>query len=132
MTSRLGNGTLSQHFASLVFGEKLAIFMTLNKYIIMKSKVLRPKAWKVQGEIPHAQHLAWSRAKAQANYRKEVWLLTFEEFQQVWMGYWHRRGRGSTDYCMSREDPYGAWAIGNVSCIQRREYLCRQNMYKVS
>lgn len=91
---------------------------------------IRPHCWKVQGEIPHKQHIAWLRAKAQANYRGEVWLLTFEEFQRIWLGYWTQRGRASTDYVMSREDPEGAWAVGNVSCVQRFEYLRRQKEYK--
>lgn len=90
----------------------------------------RPHCWKVQGEIPHKQHIAWLRAKAQANYRGEVWLLTFEEFQRVWLGYWELRGRGATDYVMSRDDPEGAWAIGNVSCVRRIDYLSRQSEYK--
>lgn len=96
----------------------------------MKQKVLRPHRWKVQGQIPHDQYVAWSRAKAQAAFRNEQWDLTFEEFQKIWQGYWDQRGRASTDYCMSREDPFGPWTIDNVNCIQRREYLRRQAMYR--
>ena len=90
----------------------------------------RPHLWKVQGDIPHKQHIAWQRAKAQANYRKEVWLLTFDEFQRLWTPYWHLRGRGTHDYVMSRDDPDGAWALGNVAVIPRIEYLRRQKDYK--
>jgi len=90
----------------------------------------RPHLWKVQGEIPHSQHIAWLRTKAQANYRSETWLLTFEEFQRLWQPYWHLRGRAATDYVMSREDPEGAWVIGNVDVVQRIEYLKRQREYK--
>ena len=90
----------------------------------------RPHCWKVPGEVPHEQHIAWLRAKAQAVYRGEVWLLTFEEFQTVWLGYWQQRGRSSTSYCLTREDPDGAWAIGNVACIPRIEHLRRQKLYK--
>ena len=90
----------------------------------------RPHVWKVPGEIPHKQHIAWLRAKAQANYRGEIWLLSFDEFQRIWLGYWDQRGRGATDYVMSREDADGAWAIGNVSCVQRIDYLRRQKEYK--
>lgn len=90
----------------------------------------RPHLWKVQGEIPHQQHIAWQRAKAQANFRGEVWLLTFEEFQRLWAPYWSQRGRGARDYVMSREDPDGAWDLGNVQIIQRIDYLRRQREYK--
>ena len=96
----------------------------------MSRKGPRPHTWKVQGEEPHKQYIAWLRAKAQANFRKEVWLLSFEEFQKVWLGYWTRRGRSSTNYCLSREDVSGAWAIGNVSCCPRIDYLRRQRRYK--
>lgn len=90
----------------------------------------RPHVWKVQGEIPHKQHLAWQRAKAQANYRNEVWLLTFEEFQRLWAGYWDYRGRASDDYVMARDDHEGPWAIGNVGVIRRVEYLRRNGHYR--
>jgi hypothetical protein len=96
----------------------------------MSKTGLRPHLWKVQGEIPHKQHLAWLRAKAQANYRGELWMLTFEEFQTLWMPYWERRGRGTEDFVMSREDPDGAWVLGNVSCVRRIDYLKRQREYK--
>ena len=90
----------------------------------------RPHVWKVQGLIPHQQNLAWSRAKAQANYRGEVWLLTFEEFQRLWAGVWPYRGRGREDYVMARDDHEGAWVLGNVTVDRRYEYLKRQREYK--
>jgi hypothetical protein len=83
----------------------------------------RPKCWKVQGEIPHAQYCAWLQMRAQANYRKECWQLTFEDYQQLWLGRWDQKGRGVDDYCLTREDPNGAWCIGNVMCIPRREHF---------
>ena len=90
----------------------------------------RPHLWKVQGEIPHKQYLVWLQMRAQANYRKELFLLTFEEFQQLWLGNWERKGRSNTDYCLTREDPDGAWILGNVVCIPRIEHLRRQKLYK--
>ena len=91
---------------------------------------LRPHTWKIQGETPHNQYIAWMRAKAQANFRGEVWLLSFDEFQRLWMAFWPYRGRGRDDYVMSRDDPDGAWAIGNVACIRRYDYLKRQSEYR--
>ena len=90
----------------------------------------RPHTWKVQGEIPHQQNLAWQRAKAQAKYRGEVWLLDFEDYQRLWLGYWERRGRGSNDFVMMREDHEGAWALGNVEVTRRYDYLRRQAQYR--
>jgi hypothetical protein len=68
--------------------------------------------------------------KAQASYRKELWMLSFEEFQQLWLGLWDRKGRGIDDYCLTREDPDGAWILGNVFCIQRREHFVRSGRHK--
>ena len=96
----------------------------------MPRKGLRPHTWKVQGEIPHQQYIAWLRAKAQANYRKEVWLLTFEDFQRLWLEVWEYRGRARNDYVMMREDHQSAWALGNVLVSRRYEYLSRQRNYK--
>ena len=96
----------------------------------MSNRKLRPHTWKVQGEIPHKQYIAWMRAKAQANYRNEVWLLSFDDYQRLWQGHWERRGRGTQDYVMMREDHQGAWALGNVQVTQRYDYLRRQAQYR--
>lgn len=90
----------------------------------------RPHCWKVQGEIPHQQYLSWLQMKAQANYRGEVFALSFEEFQRLWQGHWEQKGRGITDYCLTREDHKGAWIWGNVICMPRIEHLRRQKQYK--
>lgn len=85
----------------------------------------RPNAWKVPGEIPHQQHTAWHRQRAQANYRGEGWTLTFEEFQAIWGSNWTRRGRGADDYCMTRIDDSQPWSLANVECIPRIQHLRR-------
>ena len=96
----------------------------------MSRSGIRPHTWKIQGEIPHQQSVAWQRAKAQAKYRGEVWLLDFDDYQRLWQGYWERRGRGSNDYVMMREDHQGAWVLGNVQVTQRYDYLRRQAQYR--
>ena len=85
----------------------------------------RPRAWKIQGEVPHQQHIAWHRMRAQAIYRKEPWDLSFEQFQQVWGEFWYRRGRGAEDYCLTRLDIDLAWSPDNIQCIQRIDHLRR-------
>jgi hypothetical protein len=90
----------------------------------------RPNTWKVQGQIPHQQHIAWQKMKAQAKFREEEFLLTFEDFQWLWQTSWDVRGRASEQYCLTREDPEGAWVLGNVVCVTRKEYLTRAKLYK--
>ena len=83
----------------------------------------RPHVWKVQGEIPHAQYLAWLKMKAQAAFRGEPWQFAFEEFQAAWGDLWQLRGRGKDDYCLTRCDIQTPWALNNVECIPRIEHL---------
>lgn len=101
----------------------------LNKHMPKQGR--RPHIWKVQGEIPHQQYCAWLQARAQANYRGEVFLLAFEDFQLLWAGYWDRKGRGRDDFCLTREDPEGAWERSNCQIIPRLEQLRRQKFIKV-
>ena len=91
----------------------------------------RPHTWKVQGAVPHAQYLAFLQMRAQANYRRETFELSFEDFQQLWRDKWDLKGRGSDDYCLTRDDPDGSWTIDNVSCIPRIDHLRRQKLYKM-
>lgn len=90
----------------------------------------RPHCWKVQGEIPHKQYLAWLQMKAQASYREESFELTFEDFQRLWQKNWDRKGRASDDFCLTRQDPMGAWSPENTLCVRRVEHLRRQKLYK--
>ena len=90
----------------------------------------RPHVWKVQGLIPHQQHLAWMQMRAQANFRGEEFNLTLEEFQNLWKDHWDMKGRAIDQYCLTREDPDGPWDIKNTQCVVRLEHLRRQKLYK--
>lgn len=90
----------------------------------------RPHTWKIQGEIPHQQWVAYVKMRAQANFRGEPFLISFEDFQELWQGYWEQRGRAREDYCLAREDHEGAWEKTNIACVQRVEYLRRQVEFK--
>ena len=83
----------------------------------------RPHTWVVQGQVPHEQHTAWHRQRAQAHFRGEDWQLTFEEWQQAWGAKWFQRGRGRDDYCMTRLDPSSAWHPKNIDVVTRLEHL---------
>ena len=90
----------------------------------------RPHCWKVQGELNHQQYLAFLQMRAQANYRGERFILTFEEFQSLWQTNWDSKGRGADDYCLTRKNPTGDWCLDNVQCVRRVEHLRRQKLYK--
>ena len=84
----------------------------------------RPHSW-LSGpdEYKHSMYVPWMRAKAQANYRKEQWNLTFEEFYQLWKNHWDKRGRGADDFCMTRCDSSMPWSLENITIMTRHEHL---------
>lgn len=86
----------------------------------------RPQCWKVPGELPHEQYRCWIQHKNQANFRKEEYYLTFEQYQDLWKHKWDMKGRGTNDYCLTRIDLEHPWQIGNVECIERLQHLKQQ------
>jgi len=87
----------------------------------------RPNVWVVgPDEDRHRMYQPWLVSKAQANFRGEEWALEFEEYYQLWKNDWDNRGRQPDDMCMTRIDKEGAWAVGNVHVITRREHLIEQ------
>lgn len=80
-----------------------------------------------------AEHrLSWCRMRAQAKYRNEGWDLTWEQYQEIWEGKWHLKGRASDDLCLTRIDWSGAWTMDNVNLVFRLEHLRRQSKARPS
>lgn len=92
---------------------------------------LRPHVW-VTGTDPvrHEQYHCWQMHKAQCKYRGEEFDLSFEQYEELWQGLWHKRGRTPQDVCMTRIDWDGAWEWGNVEVITRAEHFKRQGLYR--
>jgi hypothetical protein len=72
--------------------------------------------------------MSWSRMKAQAKYRNEGWNLTWEQYQEIWDGKWHLRGRQPGDLCLTRIDWDGIWDINNVSIVDRETHWKKQGI----
>jgi hypothetical protein len=89
----------------------------------MSRKGPRPHTWRYQDPVVHVKHIAWMRMKAQADFRGEPWSLSFEEYQELWGEHWHRKGRGSDEYCMTRQDPDAAWDKDNAVVLRRADSL---------
>lgn len=108
-----------------------------SKYInksraVKRSRRTTPELW-VSGPDPivHDMYYAWLKHKAQANYRHEEHELSWEDWLEIWTpDNWANRGRAATDLCLSRIDPYGAWAANNVQVVERREHLKRQGEFR--
>jgi hypothetical protein len=92
----------------------------------------RPWTWRVQGEIPHQQSLAFQRQRAQAKFRGEYWSMSFEQFQYLWQDLWHLRGKQSQSLCMTRIDPELDWSLDNCVICTRREYLQQARIKQLS
>jgi hypothetical protein len=94
----------------------------------LKTNKPRPHIW-ICGpdEYKHSMYTPWMMARAQANYRGEEFLLTFEEFYSAWKKRWNQRGRKGHEYCMTRIDEDGPWSSDNIRVITRKEQLAEKN-----
>jgi hypothetical protein len=93
----------------------------------------RPYMW-VSGPDPetHQQYRAWVQQRNQARWREELWCLTFEEYQDIWLAHWHLRGRLAHSVMMSRRDPDLAWDVTNCVLITRAELGQQQAAARVA
>lgn len=107
-----------------------------NKYAPYKSKSVKgrarrrtPEYWK-SGPDPlhHEMYYAWSKHRSQAQYRKEQYLITWEDWLTIWAdpNDFLRRGRKPEDLTLTRQDPSGPWSLDNVEIMIRIEHLRRE------
>jgi hypothetical protein len=83
----------------------------------------RPQAWKTGPDpVVHEKYRAWVQCRNQAQWRGEIWKITFEQWQQMWTGKWDKRGRSSDALCITRCDMSLPWSEANAIIISRREH----------
>jgi hypothetical protein len=90
---------------------------------------IKPNMWK-SGPDPlvHRKYLPFLQARSQANFRKEVWQLTWEQWLELWPDVlWEQRGRSSESLALTRIDNTQAWCMKNCRVITRKEQLGRDN-----
>lgn len=63
----------------------------------------------------------FQQQKASAKTRGIPFLLSFEQWWELWEPHWHRRGQKSQDMCMCRKADQGAYEVGNVRIATNRE-----------
>ena len=99
-----------------------------NKYDVKPAlkRRARPEAW-IMGPDPYTRELyyAWAKHRSQALFRHEQYLLTWEDWQQIWHNRddFLARGRSSNDLCLARFDDQGPWSMDNVAVMTRRQHL---------
>ena len=107
------------------------VYSMEHKYIMMTTPYrikgqTAPWSWKSGPDpVDHKLYVQCQRARAQANFRDEVWLITEQEFIDIWRedDRYLKKGRGLNDLCMIRLDPDLPWTIDNVEIIPRAEHL---------
>lgn len=59
-------------------------------------------------------YYAYLRLKCQAKYRNEPFAITEQEFEQLWAGRIHLKGRGKGKLRMTRLDRQQPWSVSNI------------------
>jgi hypothetical protein len=98
----------------------------------LSSRGPRPHIWKSGTDpVAHDQYTALLKHRAQANFRKELHLLTFEDWRTLWRDSWDQRGRSIDSLCLIRVNPNEPWCLHNCAVITRREQLKIQSEQKL-
>ena len=87
-----------------------------NKYGMGRPKIYHiPKEWAKR----------YSKAKAQAKFRREEWAFDQDTWYDMWMqsGVSEHLGSEPQNYCMTRKDPIEAWSPTNCIIIPRRQHF---------
>lgn len=89
----------------------------------------QPWRWK-HGPDPvrKAMNLAHLRHRAQAKYRDEPYKLSFTDWEHIWRGKWHLRGRAEGCLWLCRRDNRKPWSRGNCYLGQRNQHF--RHVYK--
>lgn len=83
----------------------------------------RPHTWRAGPDpVVHEQYRAWGQTRNQAQWRGEVWQLSFDQWQAIWADSWHLRGRAAHNLCVTRRDFDQPWTAANCVLLTRREH----------
>jgi hypothetical protein len=99
----------------------------------MPKSGLRPHTWKIGTDpIDHRLYIDCLRARAQATYRGEQWLITEQEYISLWRteDRYLQKGRGAECVCLIRCDHTQPWTVNNVKFISRLEHFRTTHLHK--
>lgn len=93
---------------------------------------LHPQRW-ISGPDPerHRKYTQWLQQRNQAQWRGELWILSFEDWIEIWGDRFCERGRRSQDLCMTRDDEDDEWSKENTILMSRREHYQRNQQMSV-
>jgi hypothetical protein len=77
--------------------------------------------------------LRYIEQRQAARRRMIPFLLTFDEWLEIWRrsGHLDERGRGSDAYCMARIGDIGAYCVGNVMIITNHQNTSEGNLGRI-
>ena len=83
----------------------------------------RPHTWRAGPDpVLRKQYRAWVQTRTQAEWRGEIWRIDWAEWQHIWAGQWHLRGRTAQSLCITRRDMSLPWTLQNAILITRRQH----------
>lgn len=90
---------------------------------LMENEV-RPAAWKTYEKYgaclkTHKMYRCYSQQKNQAQWRGEVWEISFDDYRTAWWDKWENRGRKAHNYVMFRLDITEPWTMDNTTIISK-------------
>jgi hypothetical protein len=65
-----------------------------------------------------------------ASLRGIPFMLSFDQWQQLWKPFWEQRGYGRGRYCMARHGDTGPYAAGNVSIVTNEQNTAEYLVYR--
>lgn len=88
----------------------------------------RPHIWLVGPDpVLRGKYLVWLQQRNQAQWRDEVWTLSFPDWVDKWGDLYDQRGRERGCYCMTRIDREQPWTRENTHVISRHDHAQIQN-----
>lgn len=87
----------------------------------------RPHLWKTGPDQElHLRYRAFVQQRNQAQWRGEIWHLTFDQWLALWANQYHLRGRRQMSLCLTRRDYNQPWTLENAEVVTRQEHNQRQ------
>ncbi len=79
--------------------------------------------------VDHKLYYDCQRARAQANFRGEGWMITEEEYIRLWRenDRYKLKGRSTGSLCLTRIDIEKPWTMDNVEILQRVKHFRKRS-----
>ena len=79
--------------------------------------------------LHHRMYVQFGYHRVTSRLRGDEWDLAWEDWRDIWLPNWHRRGRKSQDLCLTRLDWEKPWSGDNIELVTRSEHSRRIRKY---